>query len=102
MTARDSDRLVLPDRDDAGLEAEFLIAPDPEDPRLTRAVEGIDQTGARVETRVTMERPLTLYLKRSGDRHDDDDRRPSGIPGARLPAEPEHAAAGRHGHGGAA
>jgi len=62
MTARDSDRLVLPDRDDAGLEAEFLIAPDPEDPRLTRAVEGIDQTGARVETRVTMERPLTLYL----------------------------------------
>jgi FdhD protein len=39
-----------------------VILPNPQDPRLTQAVEGIDQTGARVETRVPMERPLTLYL----------------------------------------
>jgi FdhD protein len=41
---------------------EFIIAPVPLDPRLTRAVEGLDQTGARIETKVPMERPLTLYL----------------------------------------
>ncbi len=40
----------------------FLIGPDPGDPRLTRAVEGTDHTGARVEARVVMERPLTIYL----------------------------------------
>ncbi len=39
-----------------------VILPNPQDPRLTQAVEGIDQTGARIETRVPMERPLTLYL----------------------------------------
>jgi FdhD protein len=39
-----------------------LIVPNPEDPRLTERVLGIDQTGARVETRVPVERPLTLYL----------------------------------------
>lgn len=41
---------------------EFLIKPDPDDPRLSTAVTGIDQTGAPVETRVVTERPLTLYL----------------------------------------
>ncbi len=41
---------------------DFLIAPDPDDPRLTETVSGIDQTGAAVETAVTVERPLTLYL----------------------------------------
>jgi FdhD protein len=41
---------------------EFLVAPDPLDPRLTRAVSGIDQTGAAIETKVPMERPVTLYL----------------------------------------
>ena len=41
---------------------EFLIAPDPADPRLTRPVEGIDQTGAPVEARVVEERALTIYL----------------------------------------
>ncbi len=40
----------------------FLIGPDPGDPRLTRAVEGTDHTGERVEARVVMERPLTIYL----------------------------------------
>jgi len=39
-----------------------LIAPDPDDPRLSSTVVGVDQTGAPVETRVVTERPLTLYL----------------------------------------
>lgn len=38
------------------------VLPDPFDPRLTRRVMGIDQTGTAVETAVTVERPLTLYL----------------------------------------
>jgi len=42
--------------------AEFTVAPDPDDPRLTRAVTGLDHTGAAVETRVPEERPLTLFL----------------------------------------
>jgi FdhD protein len=41
---------------------EFIVAPDPLDKRLTRTVAGIDQTGAAVETKVPVERPLTLYL----------------------------------------
>ncbi len=41
---------------------EGLIQPDPDDPRLTRRVEGIDQDGRPVATSVTVERPLTLYL----------------------------------------
>jgi FdhD protein len=40
------------------------IVPDPDDPRLSSAVKGIDQSGAPVETRVVTERPLTLYLNR--------------------------------------
>jgi FdhD protein len=39
-----------------------LIIPDPDDPRLTQSVTGTDQTGAKVEIKVPMERPLTLYL----------------------------------------
>ena len=38
------------------------VQPDPSDPRLTRRVTGIDHTGKPVETSVTVERPLTLYL----------------------------------------
>jgi FdhD protein len=41
---------------------DYLLAPDPHDPRLTVRVAGIDQTGARVETAVTVERPLTIFL----------------------------------------
>jgi FdhD protein len=44
--------------------AEFLVRPDPSDPKLTRAVQGIDQDGQPIETRVVEERPLTLYLNR--------------------------------------
>ena len=39
-----------------------LIVPNPADPRLTERVTGIDQTGARTEIKVPVERPLTLYL----------------------------------------
>jgi FdhD protein len=40
----------------------YLIKPDPLDPRLTERVTGIDQTGASVETSVTVERALTIFL----------------------------------------
>jgi FdhD protein len=40
----------------------YLIKPDPLDPRLTERVTGIDQTGANVETSVTVERALTIFL----------------------------------------
>jgi FdhD protein len=41
---------------------EFLVRPNPDDPRLSTEVAGIDQNGQPVETRVVNERPLTLYL----------------------------------------
>jgi FdhD protein len=40
----------------------YLVQPDPQDPRLTQEVTGVDHTGAPVTTRVTVERALTLYL----------------------------------------
>ena len=42
----------------------YLIAPDPANARLTRAVSGTDHLGQRVETRVIEERPLTIFLNR--------------------------------------
>ena len=41
---------------------EFAIRPQPEDPRLTRRVDGVDQDGRAIETSVPVERPLTLFL----------------------------------------
>src|SRR5258708_12678803 len=41
---------------------DYLIRPDPLDPRLTERVTGIDQTGQAIETRVTVERALTIFL----------------------------------------
>jgi FdhD protein len=41
---------------------EFAIRPDPADPSLTEAVTGLDHEGRRVDTRVVVERPLTLFL----------------------------------------
>jgi FdhD protein len=38
------------------------VCPDPDDPRLTVTLTGIDHTGAAVETSVPVERPLTLFL----------------------------------------
>jgi FdhD protein len=40
----------------------YIIRPNPQDPRLTERVSGIDQTGARIETSVTVERALTIFL----------------------------------------
>ena len=41
---------------------DYIIRPDPQDPRLTERVRGIDQTGGEVETAVTVERALTIFL----------------------------------------
>jgi len=40
----------------------FIIRPNPADPRLTERVRGIDQTGQSIETSVTVERALTIFL----------------------------------------
>ena len=40
----------------------YIIRPNPQDPRLTERVTGIDQTGAKIETSVTVERALTIFL----------------------------------------
>src|SRR5207244_5895491 len=41
---------------------EFAVRPQPDDPRLTRTVAGVDPEGRRVDTAVVMQRPLTLFL----------------------------------------
>ena len=41
---------------------DYLIAPDPAAPRLTRRVAGIDHMGQPAEISVVEERPLTIYL----------------------------------------
>ncbi len=41
---------------------DFLVAPDPQNPGLTERVTGTDQDGKPVETSVTVERPLALFL----------------------------------------
>lgn len=41
---------------------EFTIRPTPDDPRLSSAIDGIDQNGQPVTTDVVTERPLTLFL----------------------------------------
>ena len=40
----------------------YIIRPNPQDPRLTERVTGIDQSGAKIETSVTVERALTIFL----------------------------------------
>ena len=42
--------------------ADYVIGPDPKDPRLTRRIEGRDHTGATVGIAVVEERPLTIFL----------------------------------------
>ena len=41
---------------------DYLIAPDPRAPRLTRAVEGVDHDGQQTRISVVEERPLTIFL----------------------------------------
>jgi len=40
----------------------LLVGPNPDDPRLTAEVDGMDQNGDKVTTSVSVERPLTLFL----------------------------------------
>jgi FdhD protein len=40
----------------------LLVAPKPDDPRLTQKVSGVNEAGEPVETAVPIERALTLYL----------------------------------------
>ena len=47
---------------DAPPTASYLLRPQPDDPRLTRRMSGLDQEGTPVETAVVVERPLTLFL----------------------------------------
>ena len=42
--------------------AGYHLRPDPDDPRLTQRVRGVDQDGAAIETPVVIERPLTIFL----------------------------------------
>jgi FdhD protein len=46
------------------LEDDYLLRPDPADPKLTVKVEGVDEAGKRIETSVVVERPLTIFLNR--------------------------------------
>ncbi|MCB2055519.1 MAG: formate dehydrogenase accessory sulfurtransferase FdhD, partial [Geminicoccaceae bacterium] len=39
-----------------------LLLPDPDDPRLTRPISGIDQDGREMTADIVHERPLTLFL----------------------------------------
>jgi FdhD protein len=43
-------------------QSEYILQPDPNDPRLTERVRGIDHSGAAIETAVTVERALTIFL----------------------------------------
>jgi FdhD protein len=43
---------------------DYVLGPDPGDPRLTERVSGIDHEGRAIETSVVAERPLTIFLNR--------------------------------------
>lgn len=45
-------------------EDDYLLRPDPADPKLSVRVSGVDETGQAVETSVVVERPLTIFLNR--------------------------------------
>src|SRR5476649_528684 len=40
----------------------YIIRPNPQDPRLTERVTGIDRSGGKIETTVVVERALTIFL----------------------------------------
>lgn len=44
--------------------SDYILKPDPGDKRLTERIVGVDQDGARTETSVVVERPLTLFLNK--------------------------------------
>ncbi len=41
---------------------EFRVKPEPENPRLTREMRGLDQDGKEMQIRVVEERPMTIFL----------------------------------------
>ena len=41
---------------------EFSVKPEPENPRLTREMRGLDQDGREMQIRVVEERPMTIFL----------------------------------------
>ena len=41
---------------------EFSVKPEPENPRLTREMRGLDQDGREMQIRVIEERPMTIFL----------------------------------------
>jgi FdhD protein len=43
---------------------EFEVSPDPDDPKLSEKLTGIDHNGAPIAAAVVVERPLTLFLNR--------------------------------------
>jgi FdhD protein len=43
---------------------EYLLRPNPADPRLTVRVKGVDERGEQIETGVVVERPLTIFLNK--------------------------------------
>lgn len=54
--------MIMDDFDLNKLTASYIVRPDPGNPHLSREVDGIDQTGAKITTRVVTEKALTLYL----------------------------------------
>mgnify|MGYP001289792910 FL=1 len=40
----------------------YILAPTPNDPRLTKKLEGVDHNGNRLTTSVVIEKPLTVFL----------------------------------------
>jgi FdhD protein len=62
VIAKKTSATLVPTRGSAGSADDYLIRPDPADPRLTERVRGVDQTGAAIETAVTVERALTIFL----------------------------------------
>ncbi|HEX5778414.1 MAG TPA: formate dehydrogenase accessory sulfurtransferase FdhD [Xanthobacteraceae bacterium] len=50
---------IVPDVED-----DYLLLPDPADPKLSVKVSGIDETGKAINTSVVVERPLTIFLNR--------------------------------------
>jgi len=50
---------IVPDAED-----DYLLRPDPADPKLSVKVSGFDETGKAVDTSVVVERPLTIFLNR--------------------------------------
>jgi FdhD protein len=56
------DRDAMPPTRTEEVKDDYVLRPNPSDPRLTERVTGIDHTGQAITTAVTVERPLTIFL----------------------------------------